>query len=266
MAYRKKGYKRRYKKKYRGKYQKKYGSGKTSYQRGYQRKEGNYGRFASMPSAGGELKYFDAQLGSDTSITVMAPTGTILMSSLNLIVQGTGNNQMLGRKVTITKISVRATVVKGAAQDAVGTWPATIAGSANYRLALVLDKQCNGAAATAAQIYDVDGSGSVGIFSMNKLEYSQRFQILKTWEGSFNCDILPVMNSITNFVNWNTSDMRRYVDDTINKEIDLEFSTPGTPGTRVISEIRSNNLLLVGFSSGSQCGIAMNARIRFKDA
>jgi len=109
-----------------------------------------------------ECKFFD------TSITIngAASTWTQIDSNnvLSGIVQGTGPQERVGRKIKVVGFVVR--------------YPFNVTGGP-YAFDLVRDKQCNGVAATAAQIYTSPGEyGSLP----NPFE-DTRFQYLKRVES-----------------------------------------------------------------------------------
>jgi len=95
----------------------------------------------------------------DYSTSNLFTTGTQAwtITPINLMTQGTGQNSHVGRKVTLKSILLRTTV------DCTDM----------TRLLIVYDKECNGAAATAADIFAVDR-----LPSPLNLDQSDRFIVL----------------------------------------------------------------------------------------
>lgn len=107
-----------------------------------------------------ELNFVDTQLtnvGFDT-------TGSVTL--LNGMVQGTTASTRIGRKITMTQIICNLRAVSN-----------TNTLFNDFRMALVLDTQANGAAPAITDIYDVINSTS-----MRNISNGTRFRILKTWE------------------------------------------------------------------------------------
>lgn len=195
-----------------------------------------YGPFPKQVSYSGENKFHDILL-DDT----IPSTGEVAeTTSLNLIAQGVTESTRVGRKCTITSINMKGNLVKG-----------TGSASATYNIALVLDKQANGALPNYTDVFETDTP-----FSHLNLANSQRFVILKRWYGT--------MNNLT--VNGDTfnlwGEVRQPVSFNKKCNIPLEFSA----NTGAITEIRSNNLFVV-WDSDVNNGITanLNFRLRFQD-
>lgn len=89
--------------------------------------------------------------------------------------QGNGESNREGRRIVVTQISLQGKVYrvnKSDQADAVG--PTTV------RVALVWDKQTNGAQMSAEQVYVDAGNRAL---QFRELEYIQRFQVM--WSGTF---------------------------------------------------------------------------------
>ncbi len=198
---------------------------------GVTRQSGYYGRFAN----GGENKFFDTLLGG----TAFATAGVVFSPSLNLIPQGVTESTRVGRKCIIKKINLMGFLLlnSGTAQT-----------TDTYRVMLVLDKQCNGAAATVLGVLETADEKS-----FNNLSNSNRFTVLKNWYGSINktADIGTNINATMKTLKYNKA-----------CNIPIEFSST----TGAITEIRSNNLFLIGLTStGTTLSISHNTRVRFSD-
>lgn len=208
----------------------------ASLSRGYERRSGYYGRFTG-PNA--ENKFFDTALTFDVDTTGEVPaTGQLV-----LIPQGVTESTRVGRKCVIKSVHMRGNLnfVPGAAQFA----------SSNIKICLVLDKQCNGA---AAAITDVLSANTVTTAFVN-LANSERFVILKSFVYSFN----PAAGVQTAF---NTVSQRIEFYKKCN--IPIEYSST----TGAITEIRSNNLFLIAGGDGNSDDLVQvraNCRVRFSD-
>lgn len=193
-----------------------------------------------------EKKFFDIT----TAAVTLTVDGVVIEPSLNLVVQGNGESQMIGRKINIKRITTRYTIRKTNDNDA------TLAGVANsdsYRVALVQDNQCNGAAATIALLYE-----DADIRTFLDLENSRRFKIVKEWSGDLTTDTGFSTEYFAGVI---------VCQEVWNKkcEIRIDYAPETTPGTRVIAEVRSNNLFLVGFSQAGQISFTGRTRIRYSD-
>jgi len=205
--------------------------------RGFTRRSGFYGRY--FPN-GNELKFFDTTLSYNVDFTAEVPaTGQVC-----LIPQGVTESTRVGRKCVIKSIGVKAIVncTYGA-----GT---TVKGCTS--MWLVLDKQCNGAAAAAT---DVTDGGPLPYAQMN-LANSSRFVILKRWDHVW----YPKAGVSTAW-----GDESRFINYFKKCNIPLEFDST----TGAITEIKSNNVFLLAGCSGSPLddlvSVAGNVRLRFSD-
>lgn len=185
--------------------------------------------------------------------TNFAAAGVILNNSLNLVTQGNAENQMIGRKITIRSIEVRGQLYLAGDSDATFVNNSTT----NYRMCLVLDRQANGAAAAIVNIFDQATS-----YGFRNAENEKRFKILKEWNGEFNSQSL--VNAASS--GYNSDPRIKYIKWYKKCMIPIEFAPEATPGTRAITEVRSNNLLLLGFATaGDSLSWLGNVRIKFDD-
>ncbi len=151
--------------------------------RGYKKKKAvrrTYTRFPRVVSVV-EKKFFDFILDKGSSadniftstwaqINIVDGTAKTLVG---LIVQGTGNSNRLGRSIWIHSISLQILVEKAALL--------ATSNAARFRLALVLDKQANGAEAGATAIWT-----PTNIYGFRVLQNAKRFTILKMVQGTMN--------------------------------------------------------------------------------
>jgi len=145
--------------------------------RGYVRSGGSYGRFGGRS---GELKFWDTRLDD-----VFDSTGEVLEGAapegLNLIPQGTGESERIGKRVTIKSIYIIATV-------GVQTGTASSVGNGNVCLTLIQDTQANGAYPAYTDIFET----STGANTFLNLNNSQRFKTLKRWILPINCNTVSL--------------------------------------------------------------------------
>lgn len=217
---------------------------KRSKRAGYTRTGGFYGRFAGKNA---ELKFFDTAFAAftfDTTGEILPGGGTA--TSINLVPQGTTESTRIGRKIVIKKISIKGMI----------KYP-TLSGTALtpiLRMALVLDKQANGAYPAWSDIYSSDEP-----YSFLNLANSQRFVIMKDWFFT----LAPTGGAYdgTNDVFVGQAKIIKY-----NKSCNLPIEFNSTTGA--ITEIRSNNLFLVADAKlmDDQVEGWLNTRIRYSDS
>lgn len=218
---------------------------------GYFRRTGYYGRYsgsrrfrlASRP----ERKYFDV---SHTE-SALSSSGTILEPSLNLVNGGTAPNNMLGRKMIIRRITIRGYAqLVGQTSVAIGS----VHNANTARILLIQDKQCNGAAATIGDIFS-----TTSWEAMQLLQNSRRFKILKTWIMDLNTELS--YDGSSDFFCGKVNCAFEW-----SKKCFIPIETTGAT-SKSITDIKSNNLLLVGFNSAGSDVVFVDfiTRIRFED-
>ncbi len=129
---------------------------------------------------GQELKFYDtALIGSaltaptDSSSGEHDPSATIV---LNSVVQGDGESQRDGRRITMKSIFVRGQVIVPVQTNQTGSDPAT-----TIFIALVLDTQTNGATIASENVFDNQSQDALLAASgMRNLQFSTRFRVLKS--------------------------------------------------------------------------------------
>lgn len=201
---------------------------------GYTRTGGYYGRFRR----GSELKFFDTTLSFTIDLTGEVPaTGQLV-----LIPQGVTESTRVGRKCVIKSIQlrgqVRYTPGAGTNADAIGF------------VYLVLDKQCNGAAAAVTDVL----TSNVLPTALINLSNSERFVIIKRFKWVFNS---------TSGVSTAFGPSAKVFDYFKKCNIPIEFSST----TGAIGEIRSNNLFLLAGATIEDDTITVSGtcRVRFSD-
>lgn len=205
---------------------------------GYTRRVGNYGRYNKGRYSGGilpEKKFFDTTLSFACDLTMEVPA----TGQLCLIPQGDTENTRDGRKAFIKSIQIRGVMQFTPGAAAVGVDVAY--------LYLVLDTQCNGAAAAVTDVF----TSVNGWSNMLQLNNSGRFRILKKW-------VLPMESSagVTTAYNSMLKPIEFY------KRCNIPIDWNSTTGA--ITEIRSNNIFLIaGGLVDDTCGFNGTCRLRF---
>jgi len=210
------------------------------FRKGYNRTSGFYGRFQST-RGDSELKFFDTALSFNVDLTGEVPA----TGQLCLIPQGVTESQRVGRKCVVKSVLIRLvmTMVPAAAASSV---------LGSVKIYLVQDKQTNGAAAGATDVF----TGTSFPTAVRNLSNSTRFKILKSWQFDYNvmAGVSTAFNGIVKHIDW----FKRC-------NVPLEFSST----TGAITEIRSNNLFLMAGTDNAAlddlvtCGGV--CRIRFSD-
>lgn len=186
----------------------------------------------------GELKFFDTSLSFNVDQTGEVP----VTGQLCLIPQGVTESTRVGRKCVLKSILIRFSVLQV---------PAAAATSADCgAIYLVLDKQTNGAAATAADVF----TGTNFPIALHNLSNSGRFVILKKWVWTE-----QAMSGVTTAYNQSVKHYEFFK----KCNIPLEFSS--TAGA--ITELRSNNVFLLAGAQFTDdlMQVAGNCRVRFSD-
>lgn len=186
-----------------------------------------------------ELKYFDTTLSFSVDATGEVPA----TGQLCLIPQGTGESARVGRVVRVKSLQIRALCQYNPGAAALA--------STNMYLYVVLDTQCNGA---AAAVTDVLTSNNFAV-ALNELDNSARFRVLRRIKVNFTAaaGVTTAFNSTV-----------KTIDHYQKLNIPLDFSST----TGAITEIRSNNIFLMcGSDTTSDDLIAVNgtARLRYTD-
>lgn len=207
---------------------------------GYTRTGGAYGRtgHGNLP----EVKFFDTIMGFQVDSTGEVPA----TGQLSLIPQGDTSTTRDGRQATITSVQVNAAL----------TWrPGTVAEPTGCtKISLILDKQCNGSAASSAEMFTNDNVA----FGMINLDNNDRFTIIKQWTHNWNS---MGINATTSVHNPQCKWIRWY------KKTDIPMSWSGATGA--ITEIKSNNLFLYAGATSNltiddQVSCSGTVRLRFK--
>ncbi len=208
---------------------------------------------------GTELKFYDQKLIGTTLATStdatggeLDPSATILM---NTVIQGDGESNRDGRKITMRSIYVSGTIsippqtAQSALDNAVFVW-----------LALVLDTQTNGATINSEDVYiNPGGNNATAVNPQRNLENVQRFRVLGIRKFVFGTPNSVNETGATGGTAQGASG--RYFQFANKLGIDVHYK--GT--TESVSNITDNSLHLLGWVSGT--GMAANisyvSRLRF---
>jgi len=204
---------------------------------GRTRTAGYYGRTAE------ELKFLD----TDIATTNVATTGTIL-GTLNQVPQDDGMSGRTGRKITIKSISVHGTVNSDAA----------VLIYSRCRCIVYIDKQANGAVATAATILQ-----TTDIDSFRNMENIERYTFL--YDKTFILQPQAV-TAFTVGTGVTTAMSSRLAPFRLNKKCNIPIIYDASAATGAIGTIRSNNIgmLFIGENIAA-VDIQGLARIRYSD-
>ena len=163
---------------------------------------------------------------------------------LVLIPQGVTESTRVGRKCVIKSIEILASLILA---------PSTAAALAgNTVMYLMLDKQCNGAAAAVTDPF----TSSLVTTARRNLSNSTRFVILKKWVHIWNPagGVSGAYNNMAKFVHYYKK-----------CNIPLEFSST----TGAITELKSNNIFLIAGASDASIDdlvtVTGACRVRFSD-
>ena len=203
--------------------------------RGKFRKSGYYGRYNRGPTQ--EFKFHDVTLND---ITIQS-TG-LITASVNLIAQGTGESERIGRKCTIRGIDWRATINLASTTN-------PLLATDMVRVIMYVDKQCNGAAAASTDLLE-----TADYLSHYNLANRSRFRFLYDRVIPLN-----VTAAAGNGTANDSFDRRVYFRFMKRCSIPLEFNST----TGAITEIRSNNIGVFLISDRAISGFTSEIRLRF---
>lgn len=213
----------------------------TATERGFNRTVGNWKRFQPL---GPEKKWF-ASLANDIPV---GANGVIQKGSLLAMAGGAGQNERIGRKITVTNLSMYYTLVFKSQDGAKNQ-----IGCETLRVIIYLDTQCNGAAALVTDILELDD-----IHSHNNLSNSGRFIILlDRWH-----DMHPICASGDG--DGNNIWPENCASFEFHKALNIPIYYRNEQAS--LSIIQSNNLgFMTVTKNGSQINLKSRFRIRFTD-
>ncbi len=223
----------------RSRYKSPYKKRKIAFVPGVDRTGGYYGRFAG---ANAELKFHDFTVDD-----AVIAAGGVLTTSINLIAQGTGESERIGRKCTLKSIFWRGSLALPLLE-----LEGSPGSSERIRLIMYQDKQTNGAAATALGILE-----AVTVDDYRNLANSGRFNIL------YDHTVVLNYSTLSHFAvnSFSMAENKRNFSFFKKCNIPLEFDN--TVGA--LTELRSNNIGLLIVSEGGSGALISRIRLRFSD-
>lgn len=220
--------------------------------RGPNRRTGGY--------LGIELKFYDTKLVGAALASPVDATGgehnPTAVICLNTVTAGTGEEQRIGRKITMHSIGIRG-VVNCAPQTGV----ANIDAATEIFIALVHDKQTNGALLNSEDVFTNKGANAILATSLwNNLQFKDRFNVLAT--RKFNMQNPTAFNDAAATGNGEQAGLQQVFQIFVNLK---GMKTLYKATTETIANIIDNSLTIVAFcnNTGLVPQISYNARLRF---
>jgi len=200
------------------------------------------GGFRSMAERKTELKWLDTVLAP----TVLANTDMALISSVNLMQQGSGESDRVGKRVRLKQIFVRGNIVLDE--------PGSVS-SSMFSLFVILDKQANGLNPDAATVFNPLYPPAQVMLNM---ENAQRFVVLKAFTRE--------LASMTYNSGLEVYSYRNFpFEFVINCDIPIDFAEADPT---VLASVRSNNVFVCyGTDTNGVDTVtpAMTIRVRYTD-
>ena len=207
-------------------------------QKGFLRTGGFYGRYSGTKP---ELKFHDIAI----DVTPIAVPGAVVASA-NVIAQGVGESERIGRKMTIVTVLLRWRV----------TLLASVASNLTdgvFRMIIFVDKQCNGATAAVTDIL-----AAANYQSFNNLANKGRFRTLHDRTHVVNAMAVAATDNTT-FVSMEVAKDGEVFLTGLNIPVEYSASTPS------IADIRSNNVGLLLIAGAGVLNFDSQMRVRFSD-
>jgi len=205
--------------------------------RGYYRRSGFWRRDGRTPGGSVEMKFYDRgqiDSGNDLSlgVVVMATdaAGGGLLAGLS---QGTGEQMRIGRKIIVKSVYIRAHLRLSSSLGQGNNKNGQL-----VRLMLIEDRQCNGADATTADMFESVPGGGHKFNQMNNLANKNRFKVHKDKVYTLNYPEAGINSAGTLYYQ-----QGKAVPIKIYKKFNLPVEFSGT-GASTIANIQSSNLFL----------------------
>jgi len=210
-----------------------------------------------------ETKFFDSSFAGGLSASTDASGGEVdpdNLLCLNCPAQGDGETQRDGRQISMDSLTVKGLVTVAAQtnQTAADVVP-------DIFIAIVLDKQTNGAQLDSELVFEnPSGASNLGSMPFRNLEWTKRFRVLKTMKVSahqFAGAVIPAFDG--------TNIEQQGVAIPFSCHIKLNgmkvnFISGQT--SSVIAAIADNSIHVIAYTNGVSLApvINYNARLRFK--
>lgn len=213
---------------------------------------------------GVEVKFFDQQFPSTILAAPSNPASSMSVDpattlSLVAVSQGDGPSNRDGKKIRLRSLYIKGTLFRPAYKGY--TLPQEPMGA---YVAVVLDRQCNAAQLSPAQVFINPQASAIGNISLlRNLEYSDRYRILR--DGVFLLGSGPLANNAAADT-FSSSGVLRHFEWYIPLNFDVQFNTT-TPTSATVASIVSNNIGVIAAANVSAVNdtIALNytSRLRF---
>lgn len=189
---------------------------------------------AAGSSYGKEQKFHDVPIADTVSSTLgIIDTG----GQINLIAQGVTESTRVGRKAFLKSVQIQG----------IYQFSGTVGQGGCFYLYLILDKQCNGSAATRAMVFTDDNAAE----TLRELSNSSRFWVMKRWVHIIDPKVA-------------SGDITKNISFYKKLNIPIEFNST----TGALTEICCNNLFLMAGSSNTGAAVTTlvgTCRLRFTD-
>lgn len=191
-----------------------------------------------------EIKFFDTVYGL---AGIPAGPATNIDSTIVNVVNGTGPSDRVGRKIKVTQIDYSFTVYLNGGAVGINTDA--------FRFDIFLDKQCNGAAPTALDLYTAV-AGVPGTCQFLNILNEKRFKRLFT-----TCKQMNILSGIA-AVN-TSSNVGVKVEGSIYPNCIIEYDA----SAGLVTDITSNNIVTAwGSDLGFCVAAATSTRVHYTDA
>ncbi len=224
------------------------GSGKS----GYVRSSNGSRAFANIRTGGflgQELKFVDYEKDANVVQTLAGSEFDPTEGALNALAQADGPSSRDGRAVILKSVHVRGVIDTTVSTDG--------SEALVYRVVLYCDKQTNGAAPNAEDVFVDPSDADLDAFTLRNLAFSKRFRILSDqWYDA---------HAVAGYGNGSTNKLfYKKIMFKIDKKLNIPVNYTGT--TAAISTIVDNSLhllIVAGPTSGAQANAKYTSRVRF---
>ncbi len=220
-------------------------------------------RVLRNPRIGGflgiETKFYDKTLAnaaltnpSDASGGEHDISATVLF---NTVVQGDGESQRDGRVITMKNLTV-----KGQVNIVPQAGTTVVDGATIVFIALVLDRQTNGATISSEDVFTNPGAATLAPFPFRNLQNIKRFRVLAT--RSFTMDNPTIANDLGSTGGIIQAGLAQKFTMFVNLR---GMKTTYTGTTETVANISDNSLHLIAYCSSTQLAptITYNSRLRY---
>lgn len=196
-----------------------------------------------------ETKYIDTNYDANAFATSWATMEDATADAISCVAQGDGESNRDGRVYTIKSIHVRGFMYLTTSEAATDPQAGAVC-----RIALVWDKQTNGAQLTPADVFN-NGTNSCNQF--RDLQYVRRFKVLKDITRT----IIPdnMNEAALNSFAFGTKQVPFQMHVKFPKGIKVRCSTT----TATIAAVVDNSLHIIGVSTTTSAFLSYTSRLRF---